>query len=317
MMIWGDILARHPEIIPRLPRDIVILPWGYWHRWSGRAVRPLVQAGLEVALCPGTNSWHALSPWVPVANVNIISAARAAQESRALGLLVTDWGDGGHQQPLGLSEHAFALGAEAAWNAGRTPILQEERIFCENVFGEGRLTAARLWRALGEANAALAINTGGWDPPNQKSIHIDSWYTINFFLFFLEHSLEGRWFSQVRPSGVRRLARLAAIARRCLDELEARAKGPVLLRRELSYSVGQLEHLAKRLTWMLELKRAKQRRSDLMRHAEWLVRDIRRLSKEFSELWRTRNKPLGQKTTLRLYSQAERFYLGELRRLRA
>ncbi|MCK4464773.1 MAG: beta-N-acetylhexosaminidase, partial [Bacteroidales bacterium] len=29
MMMWGDIARDYPEIIPKLPKDLIVLPWGY------------------------------------------------------------------------------------------------------------------------------------------------------------------------------------------------------------------------------------------------------------------------------------------------
>ena len=29
MMMWGDIVLKHPELIPRIPKDITLLDWGY------------------------------------------------------------------------------------------------------------------------------------------------------------------------------------------------------------------------------------------------------------------------------------------------
>ena len=29
MQFWGDILAKHPELIDELPEDVVVMSWGY------------------------------------------------------------------------------------------------------------------------------------------------------------------------------------------------------------------------------------------------------------------------------------------------
>ncbi len=48
---------------------------------------------------------------------NITNAAQAGLKHGALGLLNTDWGDGGHWQILPISYLGLALGAAMSWRA--------------------------------------------------------------------------------------------------------------------------------------------------------------------------------------------------------
>lgn len=116
--IWGDIILMHPELLGRLPKDIVMLNWDY-HADGKRIDRTdeFVRAGLPLMCCPGTNGWQSHGTRLGVANDNIIKFARIAKESRAEGLLNTDWGDFGHRNTLGVSLHGFALGAACSWGA--------------------------------------------------------------------------------------------------------------------------------------------------------------------------------------------------------
>lgn len=29
MQFWGDIVQHHPELIPEIPKDVIVLEWGY------------------------------------------------------------------------------------------------------------------------------------------------------------------------------------------------------------------------------------------------------------------------------------------------
>ncbi len=42
---------------------------------------------------------------------------RPGKKFGAIGYLITDWGDGGHPQPLAVSWPMFVAGAALAWNA--------------------------------------------------------------------------------------------------------------------------------------------------------------------------------------------------------
>jgi len=301
MMMWGDIVKEHPELIPRLPKDIIVLPWGYMHRWTPAQLLPFKKAGLDFIVCPGTVACHTLSPWVHVSNLNIRSAGRSAAATGAQGIMTTDWGDGGHQQPIGLSYHGLAQGADAAWNAGATPSAEIARRFGIREFGAGGPAAKKLWAALGHAQDALGL----------KPVYKFWWYSVNFGLMFYDHTgggllPVGTIYKDVKRSGVNRLAQVAAKAAAAWAELDRRKAGDPLVRRELRYSVRQLEHLAAYLAWRLDLD-AGMRGSAMRTRGRALVRSLRWLRNEFLYLWNARNRPHKRETTLRLYDAAERF----------
>jgi hypothetical protein len=301
MMMWGDIIKEHPGLIPRLPKDIIVLPWGYMHRWTPQQLRPFKKAGLDFIVCPGTVACHTLSPWVHVSNLNIQSAGQSAKATGAKGIMTTDWGDGGHQQPIALSLHGLAQGADAAWNAGTTPSAEIARRFGVLEFGAGGPAANRLWAALGHAQDALGL----------KPVYKFWWYSVNFGLMFYDHTGGGLLpigdlYKDVKRSGVNRLARVAAQAAKAWAELDRRKAGDALIRRELRYSVRQLEHLAAYLAWRLDID-AGLRGPAMRARGTKLVRSLRWLRGEFLFLWNARNRPHKRETTLKLYAAAERF----------
>ncbi len=75
----------------------------------------------EFYVAPGTASWLSLAGRSRNALGNIHNAAAAGLKHGARGLLVTDWGDNGHQQFLAVSMVPFAFGAAASWNLASVP----------------------------------------------------------------------------------------------------------------------------------------------------------------------------------------------------
>ena len=110
-MFWGDVILRHPELVPELPRDLIALDWGYEgnHPFADEA-RRFRDAGLEFYVCPGTSSWNSLAGRVENMRENMAAAEKAGRNYGAKGFLVTDWGDGGHWQPLAASLPGLVLG---------------------------------------------------------------------------------------------------------------------------------------------------------------------------------------------------------------
>ncbi len=118
MQFWADIILKRPELLAELPRDAILLEWGY------EADHPFAEhlelfrhAGLECQVCPGTSSWNSIAGRTDNAIANIKNAARAGKSRGARGLLNTDWGDHGHLQPLAVSWLGLLTGAAFSWNA--------------------------------------------------------------------------------------------------------------------------------------------------------------------------------------------------------
>lgn len=116
MLMWGDIVASHPDRLGELPDGVTVCEWGYedGHPFDERAAL-LASAGRPFWLCPGTSSWNTLVGRTTNMLGNVAGAAAAAVAHRADGLFATDWGDNGHLQYLPVSEPGFAWAAAQAW----------------------------------------------------------------------------------------------------------------------------------------------------------------------------------------------------------
>jgi hypothetical protein len=117
MQFWGDIIVKRPDLLAELPRDAIALEWGY------EADHPFAEhlaffkrAGLAFHVCPGTSSWNSIAGRTDNALLNIARAAREGKAAGASGLLVTDWGDHGHLQPLSVSYLGLFAAAGFSWN---------------------------------------------------------------------------------------------------------------------------------------------------------------------------------------------------------
>ena len=150
MQFWGDIVLQHPEVIPELPQEVVALDWGYEadHPFPDEC-RRFAEAGLEFYVCPGTSSWLSIGGRVENMLANVRSAAEAGLAHGASGLLVTDWGDHGHWQPLPVSYPGVAYGAAMAWCAARNADLALSEVLDRQVFRDVHGVVGRAALALG------------------------------------------------------------------------------------------------------------------------------------------------------------------------
>jgi len=120
LAFWGDIILHHPELIPELPKGVVALEWGYEADHPFEAHGSLFAAsGVPFYVCPGTSSWNSLAGRTRNMRENLRLAAENGLRHGACGFLITDWGDGGHWQPLAVSYAGFTYGAGVAWCLNR------------------------------------------------------------------------------------------------------------------------------------------------------------------------------------------------------
>ena len=135
MMLWGDVIFNHPEMIAQLPADVVLLDWIYEGDATFREhCITLQKANCEFCLCPGTSSWATFAGRSDNMVKNINDAVSNAVEFSAKGVMITDWGDLGHWQYFPVSQIAFVCCGRAMWT-GAPVDLAAARAYCNrNVF---------------------------------------------------------------------------------------------------------------------------------------------------------------------------------------
>ncbi|MBK7956671.1 MAG: beta-N-acetylhexosaminidase [Bacteroidetes bacterium] len=144
---WGDIIESYPKLIPKLPKNMTALVWGYEGDFPFEKKLPkFKKAEIPFYVCPGTSSWRSLIGKNNNAFDNLRNAAIFGMKNKATGYLNTDWGDYGHWQPLSISYPTQLLGAQYAWNYRETAIIHMDAQVNEVFFQDstGRLSQALL-----------------------------------------------------------------------------------------------------------------------------------------------------------------------------
>ena len=121
VMFWADMIYNYPQSYHLVPKDAVALEWGYELIQSQRMTAHCIayrDAGVRYYVCPSTNTHGSLAGRMDVTTFNIRTCAELAAEYGAEGLLLTDWGDGGHPQSWVWSMNPIALAGQYAWNTG-------------------------------------------------------------------------------------------------------------------------------------------------------------------------------------------------------
>ncbi len=157
MLFWGDIILHHPELIAELPKDVIVLEWGYEasHPFKEHCDK-FAATGLDFWVCPGTSSWSSITGRSANCIGNLRGAAQSGLAAGASGYLNTDWGDNGHLQYLPVSYLGFLYGAACSWNAAETGEGILKPALSLHAFGDPTGVTGRLFHDLG--NVYLLID---------------------------------------------------------------------------------------------------------------------------------------------------------------
>ena len=135
MLMWGDVVMRHPELISRIPKDVTLLDWGYEENYPyERQCKTLQASGIDYMVCPGTNSWTSITGRTDNMLATNEAAAANAVKYGAKGMLLTDWGDMGHWQYLPVSYAGYTVGGTLSWNCKSRKELPLDKFLNSYVF---------------------------------------------------------------------------------------------------------------------------------------------------------------------------------------
>ncbi len=276
MMFWGDIILHHPKLIKELPKDLVALNWGYEanHPFEKEAAL-FAKSKIPFYVCPGTSTWMTLIGHHDNAFANLRAAAKAGRKHGALGYLITDWGDGGHPQPLAVSLLPYLYGASVSWCAKSFDEKKLVPVLSRDVFHDASERIVKAALALG-----LAHRKFGYTETNQTP----------FGTPIAAPKLGTR--EMICRNGGKCYARIPAKGiRAALREVEAQIavlRGGKFLARELELAARMATESCHIMLWQQALAAGKT--AEAKRLAVAGIRRLKKLERDFNALWPQRNK---------------------------
>jgi hypothetical protein len=332
MMFWGDIVLKYPKLVIELAKfsrssrresahfnqsgltstatsSIIALNWGYEanHPFNREAAL-FAKSKIPFYVCPGTSTWQTLIGRHDNALANLRAAARAGRQHGAIGYLITDWGDGGHPQPLAVSYLPLLAGASLAWNAGGFNEKLLQPVLSRDVFADSTGKVAEAALKLGLAHHKLKVKAPNETPlgtviaappPQEREL-------------FCRNGLN--WFKKIPPKNIRAALKEIEKQRTVLKsawsaehQLGANTSNPLTSRDGARRSAHELDLAARMaaqscrfMLWQQAV--AKQGRVGAPRRpdaaaarpyqqmAQAGIRELQKLEKDFSAYWPLRNK---------------------------
>lgn len=135
LMLWDDILEKHPEIMAMIPHDCIVVNW---HYGDEKSFEPYIQriagGGFAQMIDPGTNNWNEIFPRVRRAVTVERRFIGEGKASRVLGLYLSDWHDDGETLYEATWYPALYAAADA-WERGDVDPQRFQRDFSWAFFG--------------------------------------------------------------------------------------------------------------------------------------------------------------------------------------
>lgn len=120
VMMWADIINKHPETIELLPEDTVFLNWCYRAEPAEKNMEASManfkKLGRRQIVCPGNASWFRFCEDLSISEPNIEKMTALGYRYGAEGVLNTNWGDWGHTCSIELAMLSTAYAAARSWN---------------------------------------------------------------------------------------------------------------------------------------------------------------------------------------------------------
>ena len=297
MMMWGDIILEHPDHLDQIPKDTIMLTWGYGPRESFEdQITPFANSGYEFFVCPGISNWSRILPDFGMTTTNIHNFVRDGARLGALGMLNTAWEDDGDALQ-GYKWHGYAWGAECAWNASTTTPDDFNRRIGAVLFGEQGDHFGRAIELLSQTHRMAGmqgmLNQRFWQDDFQPTRSPDT----------IQKSAD-RLLAVVRPA----IEHLEA----CQDEATQSAE----LLDSFLFGARRMELIGQRMLDGLEAARLytlacespPQESLPLLTEVESLVKKNRdayeALGRQFEALWLAESKPYALDWTLNRYASA-------------
>lgn len=294
MLLYSDMLNRHPEALKTMPKDAIMVDWHYSPVNDFPTVKQLKNAGFDVMVSPGIWSWECFYPNFSIALKNVSELVRVGKEQKAMGSITSSWGDNGNENIRENNMPAYAFSAAVEWQPDAVDTNTFMMRFADMYYGGAG-------KEMGEVITSL-----GWHE------YIDDIYPSRIFHSGLK----------LRKIPSKRIQQMEILEQNMIKANESlkEARGKVRLNAEhldiIENVIKRYLYLAKREKTITAISKellgrkaselSSERRDEFIDCLRELRGDLTKIKKEYADLWvRTNKNPKLDFNLDRLERQAE------------
>jgi hypothetical protein len=172
----SDIVLKHPEVIPKLPKELIVFVWVYAPLEDySKYLEPFLKSGVKFFVCTTLHNWNRPFPAFAKTRVNASYFARDAQKYGAMGMTVSHWADDGDAL-FNMTWYGVVFSAASAWQTGLVDADRFDRSFDWAFYRNGDETFVKAIRNLYQVHelaqsvkAGEANNTLFWMDPFSRT----------------------------------------------------------------------------------------------------------------------------------------------------
>jgi hypothetical protein len=145
VMMYGDIILNHPEILSMIPKDITIVDWHYRPDESYPSTKTFNKAGFNYLVSPSVWNFVTSFPINSMAIPNIKYITKSGLENSTCGIINSNWGDYGAETFKELVFYGYAWSAQCSWNFKESDIGIFSKTYFYDFFGVDLPAAENLY----------------------------------------------------------------------------------------------------------------------------------------------------------------------------
>jgi len=278
VMMYGDIILRHPEIMDLIPKDIIIVDWHYRPSDHYPSIQQFKKTGFNFLVSPGIHNWRQNIPnftkaWINISNINYEGYLQGA-----LGSINSSWGDYGGLNFREMNYMGYAFGAESSWNPSHMDGKTIRQRFLKQYFGTDCTTMESLFLISNEIpnNTDLKFI---YRNPFLPDINDRRDRLFSSAQLIQNGELTLKLINQLRQKDIRNVDKL--------DYFEVGAR--------IGIVTGKKTALKQKIDFYTENaytdKITKEIQQQFIDECNWLITEISDLEKTYQELWLRTNRP--------------------------
>ncbi|GJQ63234.1 MAG: hypothetical protein SCALA702_22870 [Melioribacteraceae bacterium] len=146
VIMYGDIILRHPEILERLPKDIIIVDWHYRAKYDYSSTETFNSYGHKYYVSPSV--WNFLTTFPTNVNAmpNIEYIIKDGMKNGTSGMINSNWGDYGAETIKELIYFGYAWSSQCSWNISSSDPGKFSGDFTKSFYGINNYSADRIYR---------------------------------------------------------------------------------------------------------------------------------------------------------------------------
>ncbi len=149
VMMYGDIILRHPEILNHIPKDIIVVDWHYRPDFEYKSPEIFHNAGFRFLVSPSVWNFTSSFPVVYNSVPNVQHSLESGIRFGALGMVNSNWGDFGAETFKELVLQSYSWSAACAWNPENSDYTVFSKNFTRLFFGISSSSLTDAYNVLG------------------------------------------------------------------------------------------------------------------------------------------------------------------------